>query len=62
MSGKNIPMRSTNKGPVSGLDRRQKSRERRNSPIEPALKAWIDNVIVPALVDRWENREAAKAA
>jgi len=38
------------------------TRKRRNSPIEPILKAWIDHVIVPALVDRWGNREAVKAA
>jgi hypothetical protein len=30
--------------------------------IPPALKTWIDNVIVPALVDQWVSREATKAA
>ena len=48
---------------LGGLDVREDAvRTRRSAPIEPALKAWIDNVIVPALVDRWESREAAKAA
>jgi hypothetical protein len=29
------------------------SRSGRRTSIDPALKAWIDNVIVPALADQW---------
>jgi hypothetical protein len=36
---------------------------RRRGPIDPVLKSWIDNVIVPALVDEWNRtHEAARAA
>jgi hypothetical protein len=31
-------------------------------PIDPGVKSWIDNVIVPALVDRWLSSEDSKAA
>lgn len=31
--------------------------------IDPTLKAWIDNVIVPALVEKWHNsRGSARAS
>jgi hypothetical protein len=38
------------------------SRKPRRSPmaqasIDPQIKAWIDNVIVPALVDQWLSHE-----
>lgn len=31
-------------------------------PIDPRVKAWIDNVIVPALLDRWDQRQRMEAA
>ncbi|HWY49692.1 MAG TPA: hypothetical protein VNX70_20055, partial [Bryobacteraceae bacterium] len=41
------------------------SRKSRRSPmtasIDPQIKAWIDNVIAPALVDQWFSREASQA-
>jgi hypothetical protein len=31
-------------------------------PIDPAIKSWIDNVIIPALLDRWNSRPERQAA
>ena len=30
--------------------------------IDPALKAWVDNVIVPALVEKWNNGRCSARA
>jgi hypothetical protein len=30
--------------------------------VDPRIKSWIDNVIVPALVDEWIVSRASKAA
>jgi len=30
--------------------------------IDPAVKGWIDNVIVPALLERWMGSKASGAA
>jgi hypothetical protein len=36
---------------------------RKSTPeIDPGIKSWIDNVIVPALVDEWFSSEDSKAA
>jgi hypothetical protein len=35
---------------------------RRRGAIDPVLKAWIDNVIVPALADQWAARQASGMA
>ncbi len=36
---------------------------RKTTPrIDPGIKSWIDNVIVPALVDEWFSSEDSKAA
>lgn len=31
-------------------------------PIDPAVKSWIDNVIVPALVEEWRASGGSQAA
>jgi hypothetical protein len=35
----------------------QKEIERLGAKIDPAVRSWIDNVIVPSLVDEWLARE-----
>jgi hypothetical protein len=35
-------------------------RSRRTVSIDPTLKAWIDNVIVPALADQWAAHRASR--
>ncbi len=35
----------------------QKELERLGAKIKPVLRSWIDNVIVPSLVDEWLARE-----
>jgi hypothetical protein len=35
----------------------QKELDRLGAKIKPALRSWIDNVIVPSLVDEWLARE-----
>lgn len=32
------------------------------APIDPRVKSWIDNVIVPALVDEWIGSRGSRAA
>ncbi len=31
-------------------------RPQRHRAIDPKLKSWIDNVVVPALLDKWTKR------
>lgn len=47
--------------PVKGPERRGQGQRTRGS-VDPVLKSWIDNVIVPALLDRWGNENARGAA
>lgn len=35
----------------------QKELDRLGAKIKPAVRSWIDNVIVPSLVDEWLARE-----
>ena len=35
----------------------QKELDRLGAKVKPALRSWIDNVIVPSLVDEWLARE-----
>jgi hypothetical protein len=35
----------------------QKEIERLGARVKPAVRSWIDNVIVPSLVDEWLARE-----
>jgi hypothetical protein len=35
---------------------------KRIQQIDPGIKSWIDNVIVPALVEQWFSSEDSKAA
>jgi hypothetical protein len=39
--------------PVQAHTKADLSIRERRSNIEPAIKSWIDNVIVPALVRKW---------
>jgi len=39
----------------------KQGRSRRPS-IDPAVKSWIDNVIVPALQQQWANKQGSGAA
>jgi hypothetical protein len=47
---------------------RVKRRERRplgqheRVPIDPRVRSWVDNVIVPALLDRWVSENGSGAA
>ncbi len=36
------------------------SGSKRRASINPVLKAWIDNIIVPALVDQWAAHQASR--
>ena len=40
----------------------QKGNQLLRSSIDPRVKAWIDNVIVPALIDEWRNNEGSEVA
>jgi hypothetical protein len=42
--------------------RRQALSPRRRESIDPVLKSWIDNVLVPALVDEWNREQSAQKA
>ncbi len=44
---------------VSALEVRTK---RVGSTINPAVKAWVDNVVVPALLDQWAKKERPRIA
>jgi hypothetical protein len=33
-----------------------RTRSSKHSAIDPVLKSWIDRVIVPALVDKWNEQ------
>jgi hypothetical protein len=35
----------------------QKELDRLGARVKPAVRSWIDNVIVPSLVDEWLARE-----
>ena len=35
----------------------QKELDRLGAKVKPAVRSWIDNVIVPSLVDEWLARE-----
>lgn len=37
-------------------------KQKQKPPIDPVIKAWIDNVIVPVLIEKWEKRQVPKAA
>lgn len=39
--------------------KRGASNTMKHARIDPVLKAWIDNVIVPALVDQWAARQTS---
>ena len=39
-----------------------KPRQQRHPAIRPEVKAWIDNVIVPALVEEWQKQSAPRLA
>lgn len=46
---------------VKGHERRRQSQHER-APIDPRVRSWVDNVIVPALLDRWASEKASGAA
>jgi hypothetical protein len=37
----------------------QKELERLGAKIKPAVRSWVDNVIVPALVEEWLAQEGS---
>ena len=39
------------------MTEQQKELERLGAKVKPAVRSWIDNVIVPSLVDEWLARE-----
>ena len=39
------------------MTEQQKELDRLGAKVKPALRSWIDNVIVPSLVDEWLARE-----
>jgi hypothetical protein len=40
----------------------QRNRSPREGTIDPILKSWIDRVIVPALVAKWNDQHTTKKA
>lgn len=40
----------------SGVSPTRRIRSRLRPAIDPTLKSWIDNVIVPTLVDQWNEQ------
>jgi hypothetical protein len=53
-----VPDTLTLRGEDSGMrPKTQPLAPCRRSPIDPVLKSWIDNVIVPALVDEWNRSQ-----
>ncbi len=39
------------------MTEQQKELDRLGAKIKPSVRSWIDNVIVPSLVDEWLARE-----
>jgi len=33
-----------------------------HTPLKPEVKAWLDNVLIPALVEEWKKQSAARMA
>jgi hypothetical protein len=44
------------------LGHSKQPRHARKAGIDPAVKAWIDNVIVPALLERWASNKPSGVA